>query len=66
LDWFLGLGFLEEFLEKGCSRKRTGIRVARCRKMFGGILEGLRCFAKRFKLEEFELGGFWDFVRSST
>jgi hypothetical protein len=42
LKQFLGLDFLEEFLEKGCTRKHTENRVTRCKKMFGGILGVLR------------------------
>jgi hypothetical protein len=45
--------FLEEFLEKGSTRKLTGNRVTRWRKMFGGILGVSRCFAKRIEMEEF-------------
>jgi hypothetical protein len=36
------IDFLEEFFEKGSTRKHTENRVTRCREMFGGILRGLR------------------------
>jgi hypothetical protein len=58
LESFEVFGFLEEFLEKGNTRKHTGIRVTRCGKLFGGIFGGLRCFAKRIRLGEFEIGFF--------
>jgi hypothetical protein len=58
LESFKVFGFLEEFLEKGNTRKHTEKRVARWRKLFGGILVGLRCFAKRIMVGEFEMGFF--------
>jgi hypothetical protein len=38
----LGLEFSEEFLEKGNTRKLTGIRVTRCGKLFWGNSAVLR------------------------
>jgi hypothetical protein len=63
LDWILGFDFLEEFLEKGNTRKHTEIRVARCKEMFGGILGVLRCFTKRIHLGEFKFNDFLGFGR---
>jgi hypothetical protein len=66
LKQFLVWEFLGEFLEKGSTRKHTGNRVARCRKMFGGIFGDLRCFTKRIETGEFKVGLFWGFARRST
>jgi hypothetical protein len=52
--------------KKGSSRKHTGNWVTSWRKLFGGILKGLRCFAKRIGLGEFEVGFFLCFRRGST
>jgi hypothetical protein len=46
LDWVLVWNFLGEFLEKGNTRKHTKNRVARCRKLFGGILGGFTLFCE--------------------
>jgi hypothetical protein len=64
--FFEDFGNLGESSEKGYTRKSTKNRVARCRKLFGGIFGDLRCFTKRIYLGEFGLGGFWVFVRGST
>jgi hypothetical protein len=66
LERFWFLEFLGESLEKGNTRKHTRKRVTRWKKMFGGILGGLRCFAKRNLMGESEFGVFWGFPRGST
>jgi hypothetical protein len=66
LNWNWGLEFLEEFLEKGCTRKHTRNRVTRWRKMFGGIFGGLRWIAKRILVGEFWFSDFWGFGWGST
>jgi hypothetical protein len=66
LEEFEGLVFLGESSEKGSTRKYTGKRVARWRKLFWGNLRVLRCFAKRIFLEEFKLALFGGFGGGST
>jgi hypothetical protein len=66
LNWFLVWEFLEEFLEKGYTRKSTENRVARCRNMFWGNLKVSRCFTKRIIWGEFKFVVFWWFGRGST
>jgi hypothetical protein len=59
LERFEGIWVLEEFLEKGCTRKCTGNRVTRWRYLFWRNSRILCWIAKRMDLGELRLGFFW-------
>jgi hypothetical protein len=66
LERFEGIWVLEEFLEKGCTRKHTEKRVTRWRFLFWRNSRILCWIAKRMDLGELRLGFFWVFGRGST